>query len=211
MCQAGYYWNVSFNANAWMVLDGGTFGVGQPIVARFDDSVDKAAAERTLSVTTTPAVEGSWSWVSDREVHWRPQNYWAPGTKVTVEAKILGVDLTTPDGRVLHGQAEQVGIVHDRSVQGREDRQQHQADAGLHRRRPRQDDSGQHGQVELRYHDTKGVWHDWRTTSGPHVVTEKHDPVEMRPNLPCPLQVPGSPGCDPEYYRRDDRQGGADL
>ncbi|HLT11506.1 MAG TPA: Ig-like domain-containing protein [Micromonosporaceae bacterium] len=73
------------------LLDGNTYGVGQPIVVWFDEPIkDKAAAEATLKVTTTPEVEGAWRWRDDREVHWRPKEYWPPGTKVTVEANVYG-------------------------------------------------------------------------------------------------------------------------
>src|SRR5262249_4695478 len=61
-----------FSANEGMSLDGGTFGVGQPIVLRFDEPIpDKAAAERALSVS--PAIDGGWYWMSNYEVHWRPR------------------------------------------------------------------------------------------------------------------------------------------
>ncbi len=198
--QVGHYWNVYLKANVWMELDKGTFGVGQPIVARFDDSVDKAVAERTLTVTTTPAVEGSWSWVSDREVHWRPQNYWTPGTKVTVEAKILGVTVNTPNGRVLHGEENKsasftIGQSKVAKIDDKTHQMQAYIDGALARTIPVSMGTSSRTQ------DINGVWHDWRTTSGPHVVTEKHNPVIMMPNLPCPLKIPGSEGCDPQFYK----------
>jgi lipoprotein-anchoring transpeptidase ErfK/SrfK len=72
----------------------GTVGVGQPIEVIFDKPpADRAAAERALKVTAEPATEGSWYWRDDRRVHWRPKEYWKPGTKVTVDAKIYGVNL----------------------------------------------------------------------------------------------------------------------
>jgi lipoprotein-anchoring transpeptidase ErfK/SrfK len=81
-------------ANVGTLLDGGTFGVGQPIVAWFDEPIkDKAEAERSLSVTTDPVVEGAWRWMDGREAHWRPKTYWPAGTKVTVEAKVYGKHL----------------------------------------------------------------------------------------------------------------------
>lgn len=83
--------------------DGGTFGVGQPIVVRFDEPIpDRVAAERALVVDTTPTVLGVWHWFSDREAHWRPEKYWASGTKVTVHANVYGVNL----GKGLYGQAD---------------------------------------------------------------------------------------------------------
>lgn len=71
---------------------GSRVGVGQPISVRFDEAIeDKAAAEKALTVTTTPAVQGSWHWFSDQLAHWRPPTYWKPGTKVTVKAAVYGV------------------------------------------------------------------------------------------------------------------------
>ncbi|HEY9496851.1 MAG TPA: Ig-like domain-containing protein [Intrasporangium sp.] len=72
--------------------DGGTVGIGMPVIATFDlPVVDKATFEKHMEVTSQPAQEGSWYWLSDREAHWRPQNYWKPGTKVHVEANLNGV------------------------------------------------------------------------------------------------------------------------
>lgn len=71
-----------------------TIGIGQPLVVIFDKSpVDRAAAERALTVTTVPKVQGSWYWWDDRTVHYRPKDYWKPGTKITVDAKVYGLDL----------------------------------------------------------------------------------------------------------------------
>ncbi len=195
----GHYWNVFFKANVWMELNGGTFGVGQPIVARFDDSVNKAVAEQTLTVTTNPPVEGSWSWVSDREVHWRPQQYWTPGTKVTVEANVLGVSMTTPDGRVLHGQENKTAsFTIGQSKIAKIDNNTKQMVVSINGSQVKTIPVSMGREVG--YRDISGKWHDYRTPSGVHVVTEKHDPVEMKPNLPCPQQKPGTPGCDPGYY-----------
>lgn len=69
-------------------------GVGQPMVVIFDKAPpDKKAAERALSVTTSPKVQGAWYWWDDRTVHYRAKDYWKPGTKITVTAKIYGIDL----------------------------------------------------------------------------------------------------------------------
>jgi lipoprotein-anchoring transpeptidase ErfK/SrfK len=76
------------------LTEGGTYGVGTVIVAQFDAPVvDRAAAQQRLRVTTQPAVEGAWSWVSDRKAHWRPREYYPAGTRVTVEANVYGADL----------------------------------------------------------------------------------------------------------------------
>ncbi|OBJ04737.1 Ig-like domain-containing protein [Mycobacterium sp. 1465703.0] len=86
---------VSFTTTSEAPLrDGGTYGVGMVVVAHFDEKIaDRPAAERQLSVTTNPKVEGSWYWVDDQNAHWRPERYYAPGTTVTAEAKIYGIAL----------------------------------------------------------------------------------------------------------------------
>ena len=74
--------------------DGETVGIGQPVAIRFDENIpNRAAAERAIKVTTKPPVEGAFYWLSNREVRWRPQHYWKPGTAVDVEVNTYGVDL----------------------------------------------------------------------------------------------------------------------
>ncbi|MCV7227547.1 L,D-transpeptidase [Mycolicibacterium komossense] len=92
-----YFETIGGNA----LRDGGTYGIGNVIVAHFDEPItDKASAERHLKVTTNPPVAGSWNWISDQVAHWRPEKYYAPGTKVSVEADIYG----TPLGGGLYGE-----------------------------------------------------------------------------------------------------------
>ncbi|MDC5698912.1 Ig-like domain-containing protein [Intrasporangium calvum] len=72
--------------------DGGTVGIGMPVIVTFDlPVVDKATFEKHMKVTSTPKQTGSWYWLSDREAHWRPKQYWKPGTQVHVEANLNGV------------------------------------------------------------------------------------------------------------------------
>ena len=86
------------------IQEGGTYGVGTVVVARFDEPVDnKANAERHLVVTTNPPVHGSWYWLDDQTAHWRPEKYYAPGTSVTVSANIYGAPL----GDGLYGQQDE--------------------------------------------------------------------------------------------------------
>src|SRR4051794_8440793 len=85
------------------VEDHGTYGVGMVVHVHFDEEVDKAKAERALEVTTAPSVTGGWYWTDDQNAYWRPQSYYAPGTQVTVKAKVYGVRL----GSGLYGQADQ--------------------------------------------------------------------------------------------------------
>jgi len=73
--------------------DGKTYGIAMPIKITFDAAVtDKAAAQNALSVQTSQPVDGAWAWLSDREVHWRPQAYWPANTQVTVTASLYGVN-----------------------------------------------------------------------------------------------------------------------
>ncbi|MBB2506433.1 L,D-transpeptidase [Amycolatopsis echigonensis] len=68
-------------------------GVGQPIVFSFGAPVkNKAAVEKALTVESSPKQDGSWYWMDDKNVHYRPKEYWQPGTTITVTAKIYGVD-----------------------------------------------------------------------------------------------------------------------
>lgn len=75
---------------------GNTYGVAMPIAVTFSSSIPddaKATVEKALSVKTSDATTGSWAWLSDNSVHWRPKEFWAPHTKVTVHAKLHGLDL----------------------------------------------------------------------------------------------------------------------
>jgi lipoprotein-anchoring transpeptidase ErfK/SrfK len=84
--------------------NGATYGIGMIPVVNFDEPItDKKAAEKALSVTTSPHVNGAWYWLDDSHVHWRPQHYYQPGTKVTIAAHVYGVDV----GNGLYGQADQ--------------------------------------------------------------------------------------------------------
>lgn len=77
-----------------IVYDGWTVGVGMPVSIQFDSAVTdekyRRAIERAVSVETTPRTEGSWGWLDDRQLMWRPKDFWAPGTTVTVDAPITG-------------------------------------------------------------------------------------------------------------------------
>ncbi|HEY6422537.1 MAG TPA: Ig-like domain-containing protein [Pseudonocardiaceae bacterium] len=74
-------------------LDGQTVGIGQPVAVYFDEPIaNREAAENAITVTTSPHVEGAFYWFSSKEVHWRPQRFWEPGTKVTVEFHDYGKD-----------------------------------------------------------------------------------------------------------------------
>lgn len=76
--------------------DAGTYGVGQPITAELSvpvkDPAGRAAVESNLRVTATPkAAPGSWYWVDDRTLHYRPNAYWPTHATITVRSTLSGV------------------------------------------------------------------------------------------------------------------------
>ncbi|MGA5406881.1 Ig-like domain-containing protein [Streptomyces lavendulocolor] len=74
-----------------------TVGIAHPLSIVFDHPVkNKAEVEKHLRVTTSNGTVGSWGWMEDwsgkDRVDWRPEKYWKPGTKVTLDAQLNGVD-----------------------------------------------------------------------------------------------------------------------
>jgi lipoprotein-anchoring transpeptidase ErfK/SrfK len=79
------------------IADGQEVGIAAPITLQFDSSVvDKAAVEKALVVTSVPPTAGSWAWLPDdnggSRAHWRPAEYWVPGTVVHLDAKLYGLN-----------------------------------------------------------------------------------------------------------------------
>jgi lipoprotein-anchoring transpeptidase ErfK/SrfK len=69
--------------------DGATVGVAQPVVIAFDAPVSsRRLVQAGLRVTTTPHVAGAWYWIDDSHVHFRPQAFWPPGTRVRVDVNL---------------------------------------------------------------------------------------------------------------------------
>jgi lipoprotein-anchoring transpeptidase ErfK/SrfK len=82
-------------------LKGSSVGVGMPVILTFDVAVEnRKEFEKHLSVTSSPKQQGTWSWFSDKEVHFRPKSYWKPGTKVSVKADLNSLDA----GNGIYGQ-----------------------------------------------------------------------------------------------------------
>jgi lipoprotein-anchoring transpeptidase ErfK/SrfK len=78
---------------SWEPVNGQTVGVGAPIALTFNaPASNRAEVQSRLVVRTNPPVVGAWHWFSDRLVHWRPQEYWKPGTTVHVEANFVGYE-----------------------------------------------------------------------------------------------------------------------
>ena len=95
------YFNTIYGSS---IENDATYGVGMVVAVHFDESIpDKAAAEKALTVTTSPHVDGAWYWTDDATAHWRPRHYYQPGTTVSVKANVYGADL----GGGLYGQSDE--------------------------------------------------------------------------------------------------------
>ena len=72
--------------------DDAVVGVGKPIAVTLSRDVEgreaRDAVVSRLVVSSTPAVRGAWRWMDDRTVHYRPAEFWRPGTKVSVKVDL---------------------------------------------------------------------------------------------------------------------------
>jgi lipoprotein-anchoring transpeptidase ErfK/SrfK len=149
------------------VGDNKTYGIAMPVKLDFKNPVkDKASVEKALTVTTSVPTEGSWAWLGDSEVHWRPKEYWKPDTKVTVAAKLYGVSF----GNGVYGKQD----VSSAFTIGRDQRVE--ANTQTHRLIVRQN-----GAVVHNFAASYGLESDKGrvTPSGIHVVMEKHATYSM--------------------------------
>lgn len=157
----------------FQLADGQTVGVAAPIILQFDAAIadeDKAAVEKSLKVTTSPQVEGSWAWLPDEaggsRVHWRTKEYYPAGTTVHVDADMYGVKF----GPSAYGAADSTL---DFTI-GR--RQVVKAEASSHRMQVITDEGVimdfpcSYGEGDLDRNVTR---------SGIHVVTEKYEDFYM--------------------------------
>ncbi|MEV7087962.1 Ig-like domain-containing protein [Streptomyces sp. NPDC093085] len=73
--------------------DGSTVGVGMPVSINFTRGItEPEAVEKAITVTAEPAVEIAGHWFGNDRLDFRPEKYWAPGTKVTVKLNLDGVE-----------------------------------------------------------------------------------------------------------------------
>jgi lipoprotein-anchoring transpeptidase ErfK/SrfK len=67
-------------------------GVAQPIVVKFDQPIETSAAREAaihhIQITTDPPVTLGAHWFNNKELHFRPANFWKSGTKVSVVANL---------------------------------------------------------------------------------------------------------------------------
>jgi lipoprotein-anchoring transpeptidase ErfK/SrfK len=169
---------------------GATVGIGQPVVVRFLTAVTKrAAVEKAMLVDArTPAgtaVTGSWHWLSGSEVHWRPKEFWTPGTTVDLDMRIAGVQ-ASPNryGRKDYRQTFTIGASHVTQV-----------DATTHRVKAYRD-----GKLVADWPSGTGK-RGLETYSGTYVVLGKASVVRMdscSARITCDKE-------DPEYYDDDEK------
>ncbi|MET9292331.1 Ig-like domain-containing protein [Streptomyces sp. NPDC003077] len=73
--------------------NGQKVGVGMPVSIRFTRGItDPAAVERAIKVTAEPSVPIENHWFGNDRLDFRPEKYWAPGTKVTLRLALNGVE-----------------------------------------------------------------------------------------------------------------------
>jgi lipoprotein-anchoring transpeptidase ErfK/SrfK len=62
---------------------------------RFNKPVaDQALTHKNITVTASPAVDVQGHWFGNQRIDFRPEHYWAPGTKVTLHLRLNGVQMS---------------------------------------------------------------------------------------------------------------------
>ncbi|MFE2700873.1 Ig-like domain-containing protein [Streptomyces mirabilis] len=75
--------------------DGSTVGVGMPVTVNFDKAIsNKAAMESKIQVSSSSGQQVVGHWFNDDRLDFRPQNYWKPGSTVTVKLNLHGIQKT---------------------------------------------------------------------------------------------------------------------
>ena len=62
-------------------------GVAMPVTVTFAQSIiDRAAAERIITITSPATPAGSFTWLNDRVVQWNPKGFWPAHSNIIVTA-----------------------------------------------------------------------------------------------------------------------------
>ncbi|WP_442813449.1 L,D-transpeptidase [Streptomyces sp. NBC_01244] len=73
--------------------DGSTVGVGMPVSINFSRGItNPEAVEKAITVMADPAVPVEGHWFGNDRLDFRPEKYWAAGTKVTLKLELDGVE-----------------------------------------------------------------------------------------------------------------------
>ncbi len=170
-----------------VVPDGRTVGAGMPVQVLFNSPITsldvRAAIEAKLRISVTPAQEGSWGWVDNTSLMYRPKGYWARGTSITVSAPLAGTQVA--DGAYImedNGAKVTIGVQRVMKV-----------DLLTHRMALLED-----GKPVKTFPISGGrLGERFETRGGTKVVTEKV------PNIVMDSSTFGIDKADPEYYRTE--------
>jgi lipoprotein-anchoring transpeptidase ErfK/SrfK len=67
--------------------DGQVVGVAHPVIVTFTKPViDRARAERSITITSSRNVNGQFTWLNDNVVQWIPDGFWPAHDRITVKA-----------------------------------------------------------------------------------------------------------------------------
>ncbi|GAA4927452.1 Ig-like domain-containing protein [Streptomonospora halophila] len=164
---------------------GQTVGVGMPVIVNFDLPVEnKAQVENSMEVTSETPVDGAWNWFGDTTAVFRPQEYWEPHQKVTVDLLLAGVE----------GSDGVYGI------------ENHQLNFEVGREQISTIEDSQHTMTVERGGESiktfpisngRGDIRKYTTTSGVHLTMEKYDHLVMDSS------TTGIPVDSPEGYKLD--------
>ena len=78
------------------MFSGQTYGVAMPVAVEFESDIPasaRAAVTARLFVKSDPPQVGAWHWFGARQVLFRPEKYWEPGTKLTVRSALSGLPI----------------------------------------------------------------------------------------------------------------------
>ncbi|MEU7614524.1 Ig-like domain-containing protein [Micromonospora rifamycinica] len=76
--------------------DNQVVGVAMPLIVKFGRAVPedyRDDVQRRMTVTSTPAQEGVWHWVSPTEVRYRPKEFWKSGSTVSYRVRAGGLPM----------------------------------------------------------------------------------------------------------------------
>ncbi|MCX4579800.1 Ig-like domain-containing protein [Streptomyces sp. NBC_01571] len=75
--------------------DGSTVGVGMPVTVSFDKAIsDRATVESEIRVSSSSGQRVVGHWFNNDRLDFRPENYWKPGSTVTVKLNLHGIQKT---------------------------------------------------------------------------------------------------------------------
>jgi lipoprotein-anchoring transpeptidase ErfK/SrfK len=81
--------------------DGTMVGVAKPIIVNFAAPItDRPTAEDAIHISSDPSVPGKFYWMTDRQVRWRPFDFWPAHTTVNIDAAGTKSSFTTGDALI---------------------------------------------------------------------------------------------------------------